>query len=447
MSMTAPRRLGPARDRGADVDAHALGERLRHLRAERGMTLNQVADGRFSAAFLSQIERGLARPSPANLGHIAERLEVDLETLLRTTPREVDREIAELRLTEARAAVIRDEPARALKVLASLPASLTDLDRLDAGLIRADALVRSGEYDKGMAALRTAAEMRGADTAEARVRVAEIACRAHYRRQRYHQALDALREAQGIVGDAAIDPMTRSRFLCARGMCQFMLGNEQAAISDYEAALDASGNLTDLSELGRIYDALNIAHQSLGNLAEALTYARKSAQIFEVLQNGRSVGQTHHNMGELLVRQGNHEEAVAAFERALGAFRSVDALGPQAYALHSLAGIALQRGDLDQAERLAADAAAIAERCDDRTTQGDVAQLRGLVAVERGDLVGAEQHLADAIAAFDEVGIGRRLADACFQMGALLQRRGEESRALTFALRAYSTSREVRLDR
>jgi len=37
------------------------------------------------------------------------------------------------------------------------------------------------------------------------------------------------------------------------------------------------------------------------------------------LQNGRSVGQTHHNMGELLVRQGNHDDAVAAFERALAA--------------------------------------------------------------------------------------------------------------------------------
>jgi tetratricopeptide (TPR) repeat protein len=446
--MTAVRRLGVARERGADVDAHALGERLRHLRVERGMTLSQVAGGRFSAAFLSQIERGLARPSPVNLGHIAERLEVDLESLLRTTPREVDREIAELRLTEARAAVTRDEPARALKILASLPPSLTDLDRLDAGLLRADALVRNGDYEKGMTALRTASEMRGADSPESRVRVAEIACRAHYRRQRYHQALDALREAQTIVADVAIDPMTRSRFLCSRGMCQFMLGNEQAAISDYEAALDASGNLTDLGELGRIYDALNIAHQSLGNLAEALTYARKSAQIFEVLQNGRSVGQTHHNMGELLVLQGNYDDAVAAFERALTAFRSVDAIGPQAYALHSLAGVALKRGQLDEAERLAAEAAAIAEHCEDRTTQGDVAQLRGLVAIERDDLVSAERYLGDAITAFEEVGIGRRLADACFQMGSLLQRRGDESRALTFALRAYSTGRgEVARDR
>src|SRR5436309_13552141 len=58
----------------ADAD---LGERLRRLRREAGMTQSEVADGRFSKEYVSQIERGKTRPTPETLGWLAERLNVD----------------------------------------------------------------------------------------------------------------------------------------------------------------------------------------------------------------------------------------------------------------------------------------------------------------------------------------------------------------------------------
>jgi len=60
----------------------SLGDRIRKLRQERGLSLAKVARGDFSRAFLNQVEMGKARPSPRLLGIIAARLGTSPEYLL-----------------------------------------------------------------------------------------------------------------------------------------------------------------------------------------------------------------------------------------------------------------------------------------------------------------------------------------------------------------------------
>ena len=440
--MNARRRPAVAQARASEVDALALGERLRGLRTARGLTLGQVAHPRFSAAFLSQIERGLARPSPSNLEHIAERLGADVETLLRETPSAGDRDVAQLRLVEARAALAREEAADALRALDGLPATMAEADRLERDLLEADALVRLGRYEEGLDRLDSVQRQPRAGTAEIRLRAAEVAARANYRRLRYHLALEALRQAQDGLDEVSVDPMTRARFLAARAACHMAMGNERAAVGDYEAALDASGNVADLAELGRIYNGLNLAHQALGNLDEALTYARRSAQIFEVLQNGRNVGRTHHSMGELLVRQERLVEARDAFRRALTAFETVNAWGFMSYTLESLARLDLDRGHIDEAETAAARATELAANADDPVAVADAARLRGDIAALRGDLTEAEARLREAVAAYEASGSGQRLGETCYALSQVLHRKGDDATALTFAQRAYEVRRD-----
>ena len=59
-----------------DPQAERIGARIRRLRHARGMTLVQLAESaELSHPFLSQLERGLARPSIASLEKIARALE------------------------------------------------------------------------------------------------------------------------------------------------------------------------------------------------------------------------------------------------------------------------------------------------------------------------------------------------------------------------------------
>src|SRR5215469_11496097 len=59
-----------------------VGERIRRLRQERGMSQSELAAGRLSKGFISQIESGRSRPSPESLRFIAQRLNVPLVALL-----------------------------------------------------------------------------------------------------------------------------------------------------------------------------------------------------------------------------------------------------------------------------------------------------------------------------------------------------------------------------
>src|SRR5262245_60050585 len=57
--------------------AERLGERLRRLRIAAGMTQSDLAGGRFSKEYMSQIERGKTRPTAETVRWLAARLDVD----------------------------------------------------------------------------------------------------------------------------------------------------------------------------------------------------------------------------------------------------------------------------------------------------------------------------------------------------------------------------------
>ena len=68
--------------------AASLGARVRELRRDRGLTLKALGrDAHLSHPFLSQLERGLARPSVSSVERIARALEVPV-SMLWTAPRQ-----------------------------------------------------------------------------------------------------------------------------------------------------------------------------------------------------------------------------------------------------------------------------------------------------------------------------------------------------------------------
>src|SRR5919108_194937 len=76
--------IAARKERPGQVDreeALHLGERVRQLRAARGLTQTGLAGGRFSKEYVSQIERGKTRPTPETLAWLAGRLGVDTEFL------------------------------------------------------------------------------------------------------------------------------------------------------------------------------------------------------------------------------------------------------------------------------------------------------------------------------------------------------------------------------
>src|SRR2546430_13313984 len=75
--VTTPTHDSPPEGTQARPLGKQLGERLRALRIAAGMTQTDVAGGRFSKEYISQIERGKTPPTEATVTWLADRLNVD----------------------------------------------------------------------------------------------------------------------------------------------------------------------------------------------------------------------------------------------------------------------------------------------------------------------------------------------------------------------------------
>ena len=62
--------------------ARRVGERIRQARTRAALTQAQLAKGRYTAAYISALERGLAKPSMAALTFLSERLGVPVPDLV-----------------------------------------------------------------------------------------------------------------------------------------------------------------------------------------------------------------------------------------------------------------------------------------------------------------------------------------------------------------------------
>ena len=124
--------------------AESLGERIRRLRHERGLSLAKVVGDEFSRAFLNQVELGRAQPSTRVLRVIADRLGTQVDYLLEGRLPSFDSDLA---LERARVLLLRGHPRRALAALDGVKASYWPLST-DTALCRAEALGRLGRGDE-----------------------------------------------------------------------------------------------------------------------------------------------------------------------------------------------------------------------------------------------------------------------------------------------------------
>lgn len=126
-------------------EVETLGQRIRRIRHERGMSLAKVSGGDFSRAFLNQVEFGRAQPSTRVLRVIAVRLGTDVDYLLEGREPALERELA---LEKARVLLARGDARKALLALQPVLESTEWPLGTDARLCQAQALYALGRPDE-----------------------------------------------------------------------------------------------------------------------------------------------------------------------------------------------------------------------------------------------------------------------------------------------------------
>jgi transcriptional regulator with XRE-family HTH domain len=195
--------------------SETLGQRIRRVRQERGLSLARVSGADFSRAFLNQVELGHSQPSTRVLRVIAGRLGTEVDYLLEGRLPGVERELA---VEKGRVLLARGDARRALVALGSAVESTEWPLGSDARLCQAEALLTLGRKTEAQAILAREKELViehrdnhrlkrvrslakgerftfGADAVKAHLRLADQAQRA----ANSHDALEHYRAARVLL--------------------------------------------------------------------------------------------------------------------------------------------------------------------------------------------------------------------------------------------------------
>jgi tetratricopeptide (TPR) repeat protein len=414
-----------------------IGERLKRLRLERGLSQRELAAPGVSYAYISRIEAGTRQPSVKALRRLGAKLGVSADYL--ETGSDLDpAEARELRLTDLELAVRLGEHEGAEPALA-------------------EALVESVAAGDGAAALR------------ARVALAQLALE----QGAYARAADMLESA--LEGEP-FSPADRFDIYANLGRAYAAGGHPEKAAELYQQCIDAVAEFGgDATLEARYATLLSYALSDLGDIARAEEVVRRALERVDDTTDPYMRVRLYWSMARLAHTEGRESVALGNVRKAIALLQATDDTFHLARAHLLAAVITLNRdqpdaaeGHIEVAERLLGSGAAQQDSfeikfCRSRIafarSRYDVARAFAEEALEIGRAAqpadeGAALHaLADAVAATGEIdsaddlyaravdllessGRWRNASTACRAWGRVLRENGREDRALDVLDRA-----------
>jgi transcriptional regulator with XRE-family HTH domain len=428
-----------------------VGERLRALRVAAGLTQSELADGRFSKEYVSQIERGKTRASTETLEWLAARLDVDPAYLLGGVSAE-ERGLVEAALARGEALSEQGEHAQAALVFAEgrnavAATGAVDLE-LRSLLGETWALAQSGGVRHALELLGRAREIAErpefSDVDRASVLFRLGVCRYH---------LSSISTAVSLL-TLALELADRSQLPCDqlrgdildwRSRCYRRQRDWQAAREDVELALELAESASDRRGTARSYFQASLVAEREGHWLLARTYAERARGYYEELEDRANVGRLLNNLGGLNFTLGSPERAVelltSAYEVAVETGDEPEA----GLAMCSLAQVHLDVSEAALAEDEASRALGLFGDRPDYLQGIGTAQLvlgRALLAQDR--LEEAEEILLAADKSFEQLSSVSHRAAAWVAQGDLAQKRNADRDAARLYRRAAEALQDFR---
>ena len=368
----------------------SLGERLRRLRRERGLSQRDVASPGVSYAYVSRIEGGARQPSVKALRKLARKLGVSAEYL--ETGRDVHPgEERELRLSQAelRLRLEQDlaEPEQDFRTVLEEAAEDGDGDALlRARLGLGEVAFRRGDYVESVRQLEAplaegevsplsygdvyatlaraysalgrperAVELLEGCLVEVRERAPEdVAAEVRFATYLSYALADRrdLPAARRVVKEAlaraegAADPYSRVRLYWSLARLALMEGKQRTALRQIHRAIGLLEATEDTRQLGRAH--LSCAEILLDeDAAAAASHLERAERLLGDTADAADLGWLWSERARERTAAGDHEKAAALARRALETLKGSDPL-KLARAHAALAGAHAAAGDVDK---------------------------------------------------------------------------------------------------
>ena len=416
-----------------ETPAETIGERLRRLRLERGLSQRDLSARGISYAYISRIEAGARQPSVKALRLLAQKLGVSpdyLETGVEvgaSQRRELELADAELHLR------LGDDPAGAREQLARLldeAQAAGDLlaaarARIALGLVAAE----EGAHGEAIAQFEQVLAS-GVVTPLTRPDVYAALGRAYSARGQQPKAAelweDCLRQ---VSEDAPEDAATRARFATYLSYALADLGEYTRAQQVVREAIEVGADLTDVYTQIRLYWALARLLATQGQAREGLSYAQRATALLEATEDTVQLGRAHLLSAWMLNMDGKADEALPHLELADRALAGRADASDLASLRCEQAKAAAQLGRGDESIARAREALTLLEDGDPAEQGAAWAALAEGLALQ-GEATEADKAFQQAVALLSEQKRWREASQAARAWGRFLRQTGREGEAL-----------------
>ena len=421
--------------------AGRIGGRIRDARHQAGLTQQQLAEGRYTKAYISALEKGHAKPSMAALNFISQRLGLPASRFLADSSGAWDRLSADLALAAA-------DWVAATDAYRSLLDTATDRgSRAEILLGLAEAL---DKQERGDQAIGPATEALEIFTALGRTDDAALATywlsNAHLQADNRAEARSLLLELQSDLRrrpDANVD--LRIRVLMALGIVEGDEREHRRAIAYYEEAATLAGDL-DQRRRAVLLHALAVAYHESNDIEGAVRAGRESLALYRSADAQHEVAVVENQLALAYLASGN---IVRASELAGHARMRHELDGDQRALSHvadTQAQIAIAEGRNADAVVLALEARQLAKATGNPNTYSAAMLTVARAQAAHGDTEASIESYRTGVGELRERGPVARLQQGLGEWAELLAKAGrhEEAYALTREALQADASHAVR---
>ena len=423
-----------------------LGERLRRLRKERGLSQQAISGPGLTTAHISRIEAGLRRPSVRAIRALAKKLDVTpeyLETGRQLGPRgELELRIADAEL-ELRIGTRPEATAENLQHLISEARSLGDpLITARAVAALGVALSATSSYAQAIPLLEEATAS-VTITPALRPDVYLALARAHSAAGNVTESIRVLETSLGFVREHASDYVgAYMRFAIHLSYALTDAGRFDEARAVLEKAMKEHGDDCDRrAQVSNYWTLARIAAMS-GETPAALEHMRRAIALLEADEDSLALAKAEGAYGQILVLDGRFEEAQTPLDNCVSTLEQAGRSDDLGLFVTDQAICAAELGNADEAERLANKALGLLEQSP--REQGGAVGALALVRVSKKDWAGAEPLFARAVDLLEDDSQFEEAGRFCRAWASMLDEQGRSDEAIKLVTRAEGLEKRAR---
>jgi transcriptional regulator with XRE-family HTH domain len=421
---------------GAPAAGETIGQRLKRLRLERGLSQRELAAPGVSYAYISRIEAGTRQPSVKALRRLAGKLGVTADYL--ETGSDLDDDSArELRLTDVELAVRLGEAEGAepeLRDLAREAAAAGDRKiYLRAHVALAALAQERGDHTAAVSLLEDALQGEPFDPVSLADTYSQLA-RAYVSSGRTRAAVELFERCLAEV-ESGDDPALEARYATTLSYALSDMGNVTRAEEVVQRALERSADIEDPYMRVRLYWSMaRLAHHE-GRSSAALENVRKAIALLRLTDDTFHLARANLLAASIALTREEVDAAGAYLDQAESLLGPSPALEDLFELRVRRSRIAALRGNGPEAVRLAREAVELVgshNPADEGLAFGALGDALAL----SGETPGADEAYRRSVALLEEQGRWRDASAACRAWARMLRQVGREQQALDVLDRA-----------